>query len=345
METGLHKKIEKCLFKTLSLFKEYCDVEKMAVFLTDKPNNFWCWSVTVSGIKESSCSRADPLTVESIIKKEMILIEDTVTDVQAGDIERKLWGNNAKTVLCFPLIDKKNVPFATIELIKTKPDDRFTNSDFAYAKTVSDITSIEIESLFEYQELKSVFIQIVRALTAGIDAKDPYCQGHSERVCKYALMIAEGMDFDEEKMETLELAALLHDIGKLGVPEEILNKQSKLTDDEWAEIKKHPTLGAAMISHIKQLENVVLGVRYHQERFDGQGYPEGLWGDNIPLTSRIIAVADTFDAMTSDRPYRKRFPDEIALGELHVYSGLQFDPRCVESFLRIYERLKRNESK
>jgi HD-GYP domain-containing protein (c-di-GMP phosphodiesterase class II) len=146
------------------------------------------------------------------------------------------------------------------------------------------------------------------------------------------------MGVPQNDLKDIELAALLHDVGKIGVSEAVLQKEGKLTDDEFREIKKHPVVGAEILSSIKQLKAALPGIRYHQERYDGKGYPEGLSGECIPLFARIIAVADTFDAMTSDRPYRKALPDQTALGEIERCAGAQFDTVCVKAFMKGYEK-------
>jgi putative nucleotidyltransferase with HDIG domain len=156
-------------------------------------------------------------------------------------------------------------------------------------------------------------------------------------------MIAEELGLSREEVKKVELAALLHDIGKIGIPERILRKEGKLTEEEYEEIKKHPTVGAEILSSISQLKDVIPAIQHHQERYDGKGYPAGLWNDNIPLYARIISVADTFDAMTSDRPYRKHFPEDVALKEIELNKGLQFDPLCVEAFIRAYNKWKKGE--
>jgi HD-GYP domain-containing protein (c-di-GMP phosphodiesterase class II) len=152
------------------------------------------------------------------------------------------------------------------------------------------------------------------------------------------MVIGMEMGLPGKSAKELEITALLHDIGKIGVSETVLRKAGKLDDSEFAEIKKHPGIGAEILSSIKQLSTSIMGVRHHQERFDGRGYPSGLKGRGIPLFGRIIAVADTFDAMTSNRPYRDRLSDETALAEIKRCSGTQFDPACVEAFISGYTK-------
>jgi len=173
----------------------------------------------------------------------------------------------------------------------------------------------------------------VRALAEAVDAKDEYTRGHSQRVAQYAKSIAEALGEDKGFIDLVYLTGTLHDVGKIGIPDHILKKDAKLTDEEFAIVKRHPDLGAKIVSQIPQLKDALPGVRWHHERWDGRGYPDGLAGENIPLLARILALADTFDAMTSDRPYRKGMPESVAIDEIVRNAGVQFDPGLIDAFL------------
>jgi putative nucleotidyltransferase with HDIG domain len=190
------------------------------------------------------------------------------------------------------------------------------------------------------QELRDAYIQTIRALAEAVDAKDSYTRGHSERVGVYASKIARELNFPKAMIERVYIAGLLHDVGKIGVPDAVIAKPDKLTDAEYEEIKKHPEIGARILEPVRFLADVVPCVRHHHEWFDGsdRGYPLRLKGDQIPIASRVILVADTVEAMTSDRPYRKGLPLERVVAEVHKFSGTQFDPICADAFLRILER-------
>ncbi len=200
----------------------------------------------------------------------------------------------------------------------------------------------EIEDL--YQREHRLFIHTAIALAAAVDARDPYTHGHTERCAAYALMILEEMGSHSEVVsiprfkEMLKVAALLHDIGKIGVPDEILRKRGSLTPREIRTMREHSTIGAIILQPIKGMEEVAKAIRAHHERFDGTGYPDGLTGAEIPLVARIISVVDTFDTMTTDRPYRRRLSEEAAVKEIESCSGSQFDPMVVEAFLRAYRK-------
>ncbi len=179
--------------------------------------------------------------------------------------------------------------------------------------------------------------KIVRVVTAAIDAKSHYAARHSSHVTYLSLLIGKRLLLSTEEAATLELAAQLHDIGKIGTPEAVLTKPDTLTDDEWVDVLKHPTLGSAFLSGVPELSEIAAIVRHHHEHWDGTGYPDGLQGQAIPLFSRIIAVADAYDAMTSERPYRDAKPHGEAIQELLQYSGKQFDPEMVDHLIAATE--------
>ena len=189
-------------------------------------------------------------------------------------------------------------------------------------------------------ELKTAYIQTIRALAEAIDAKDSYTRGHSERVAVYASRIARKMKLDTPLIERVYFAGLLHDVGKIGIPDAIITKPDRLSDEEYEEIKKHPEIGAKILEPVEFLRQIVPCVRHHHEWFDGsdRGYPERLISHSIPLPSRIILVADTAEAMTSDRPYRKGLPLNRVTSELRKFSGSQFDPVVVDAFLELLEK-------
>jgi len=166
-----------------------------------------------------------------------------------------------------------------------------------------------------------------------IDAKDSYTNGHSTRVAEYSVMIARRMGYTGEKLEQLQYAALLHDIGKIGIPKEIINKPSRLTDEEYEVIKTHPVIGSNILKEISEIPDIAIGARWHHERYDGKGYPDQLMGTEIPEIARIIGVADAYDAMTSNRSYRDLLSQETVSRELEKGKASQFDPQIAEIML------------
>jgi putative nucleotidyltransferase with HDIG domain len=197
------------------------------------------------------------------------------------------------------------------------------------------------KQLFDkHQELRIAYIQTIKALAEAVDAKDSYTRGHSERVGVYASKIARELGLPKDQIERVYIAGVLHDLGKIGIRDAVILKPEKLTDAEYDEIKQHPVIGARILQQVQFLSDVVPCVRHHHEWFDGsaRGYPERLSGDRIPLPSRIILVADTVEAMTSDRPYRKAMPLDTVLAEVRRFTGTQFDPNCAAAMLRLLER-------
>jgi putative nucleotidyltransferase with HDIG domain len=193
----------------------------------------------------------------------------------------------------------------------------------------------EVEALFG--KLDDSYRTTLEALATALDARDAETLGHSARVAAYTVAVGRRMGLSEEALTDLYRGALLHDVGKIGIPDAILRKPGKLTSEEWQEMRKHPEIGARMLQGIVFLENAIPIVLCHQERYDGEGYPQRLKGDAIPIGARIFAVVDTLDAMTSDRPYRRALPYERARREVQRFSGTQFDPAVVEVFLSIAE--------
>ncbi|MBQ8261102.1 MAG: response regulator [Lachnospiraceae bacterium] len=187
------------------------------------------------------------------------------------------------------------------------------------------------------KENQILFLHIVSSLAAAIDAKDKYTNGHSSRVAEYSREMARRFGYSEEKMREIYMMGLLHDVGKIGIPDAVINKPGKLTDEEFALIKKHPSLGARILGNIEENPRLANGARWHHERYDGKGYPDGLKATDIPEEARIIAVADSYDAMTSCRSYRKVMPQEVVRGEIEKGIGTQFDPTFAKIMLTMMD--------
>ncbi len=193
------------------------------------------------------------------------------------------------------------------------------------------------KDLIERQQ--SLFVSMIKSLVSAIDAKDEYTRHHSARVTDIALKIASKMDFNTKELKDLELASLLHDVGKIAIPESILNKEGRLSDEEYTLIKEHPARGESILKPVVELKEISRIVRAHHERYDGAGYPDGLKGHEIPLSARIMAVADTYDSMTSNRPYRKGMSHHFSVKEIVSLSGKQFDPEVIEHFIEVSNEL------
>jgi len=213
----------------------------------------------------------------------------------------------------------------------------FNEKDLKLLTIITDEAAITIENMRLYQDMKDVYIGTINALARAIDARDPYNRGHTDRVTRYAVQIARNMGLNSLLIENIRFASLIHDIGKIAIPDHILQKKDPLTKAEWEVIKEHSQKGEELISGIEFLDRVAPLVLYHHESFDGRGYPEGLKGEEIPIGARIITVADAYDAMTSDRPYKMGFDKDEAVKELKKNSGTQFDPEVVRVMMKILE--------
>ena len=209
---------------------------------------------------------------------------------------------------------------------------------FGVLKIISNVDNGGIEKI--KQDKEELLLKLIEVLATAIEERDPYTYGHSRRVAMLALALGIKLGLDDEPMQQLKLAALLHDIGKIGIPDTILNKTDKLTPDEYDIIKSHPVKGGRILRQLRnpQLESVVIAVEGHHELYDGTGYPDGLKGQEISLLARILAIADSFDAMTSDRPYRHGMGTETALTEIKRCAGTQFDPDLAKLFISIYSQ-------
>ena len=197
------------------------------------------------------------------------------------------------------------------------------------------ISSINEELNEKNEELEKAYLDTIGILRQTVEAKDTYTRGHSDRVSAYSVLIGEKLGLSDKDIHTLKIGGLFHDIGKIGVPDSILLKSSKLSDDEYSQIKNHPSIGAHILSNASIFANIIPIVKHHHERYDGRGYPSQLAGENIPYFARIVAVADTFDAMTSKRSYRNALDIDYTMKEIERCKGTQFDPQVADAFLDI----------
>lgn len=207
--------------------------------------------------------------------------------------------------------------------------------DSKLCNSLANSLSIFLENRMLYDDMQAMFLGTLHALTSAIDAKDSYTHGHSERVALMSRRLAEAAGLDEPTCERVYIAGLVHDVGKIGVPERVLCKPGRLTDEEFALIKMHPEIGARILQDIRQMQDLIPGVLHHHERWDGRGYPHKLAAMDIPLFGRLIGLADAFDAMSSDRTYRRAMPPEEVLAEVRRCAGAQFDPELAKRFVEL----------
>lgn len=227
-----------------------------------------------------------------------------------------------------------------LNLVRLQSHEGFSSLDLELINVLASQASIAIENVRLYHNIRDNYLKTIRAFALAVEAKDEYTHGHSENVMNYAVLIAKQLELPHQEVERVKYAGLLHDIGKIGVSEYILNKPGKLTPQEFHEIKKHPELGSRIISDVPFLKSFAPLVLHHHEFFGGGGYPHGIAGEEIPFGARILAVADAYEAMTSDRPYRRSLSREVAFSILETQRGIQFDPSIVDAFLALMREQK-----
>ena len=252
-------------------------------------------------------------------------------DLLCGD--RWLKDKDIKSLLIAPLI-AKGAPLGTLNIGSLKPE-IFKKEDIELAEKYGLQIAIALDNSRLYENMHNLFMDTVASLSSVIDTKSPWTQNHSAGAASHALAIAEELGLDESFIKELRIAVLLHDIGKVGIDEAILNKSTHLSDEEFRLVKEHPLKGASILEPIKELRGVVPIIRHHHEWWNGAGYPDRLSGNMIPLGARILCAADAFDAMIANRPYRSRLTVQEAKEELIRFSGTQFDPQVVKAFLKI----------
>lgn len=238
----------------------------------------------------------------------------------------------SRPMLAVPLVSQQNV-LGLLCAAERDPRRDFDQHDIRALGYMADAAAVAVHNQLHRRSLEQFTYQTIRAMISAVEARDEYTSGHSQRVVRNALAAGRRLGLPPDDVRALELGGILHDVGKIGIPDAILNKPGKLTEEEFDVIRSHPGIGARMVSHLSFLGKAMDVICYHHERYDGAGYPTGMRGEEIPLVARILAVADTFDAMTSTRSYRPALSVETALTEIQKQSGSQFDPRCVDVFL------------
>lgn len=270
-------------------------------------------------------------------------IESLVADARRADRSEVAvhFCASGRALLC-PLVRLDGVmDFICVKRPQTAPD--FTSADVRLCETLLAFGGQILRNTELHDRIRRTSMETTRALVSAIDQKDRYTSGHSERVGLLARRLAAELKLSNEQIEQLEWAGLLHDVGKIGVPEEILNKPGRLTDEEFAVVRRHPEMGYEILQHIKSFRSILDGVLYHHEQPDGGGYPRGLRGDQIPIAAAIIHVVDVFDALTSQRSYRGQFPVSRGIEIMRAEAGTKLDAELVESFIRVLRRMRAEE--
>jgi putative nucleotidyltransferase with HDIG domain len=248
--------------------------------------------------------------------------------------------DSGRSFLLVPIL-ARGKPVGLMDLAVSSGPGSFSQRDLSLLGILANQAGISLENARLYEAVRQDYTDVIQALAGAVDARDHYTREHSNRVSLYAVAIARQLRLDTEFVESVQFGGLLHDIGKIGIPDLILNKPGRLTDEEFRQMKGHSALGAGLLRRVESLNHLVPLVLYHHERFDGAGYPEGLAGKKIPLGARILNVADSFETITSDRVYHRARSMEEGLAEIQRCSGGQFDPEIVDAFVGCFPEIRR----
>ena len=293
----------------------------------------------------------DPVEAIETVKREhfdLMLLDFMMTPLHGDEVVEEIRKFN-KELYILLLTGHKDLapPLETIKRLDIQgyceKSDKFDQllllieSGIKSIKQMYEIKRINEELAESNQKLEQAYLEMIQTLRYTVEAKDPYTRGHSDRVSEFSVLIGEKLGLSEEQIKILRIGGLFHDIGKIGIPDSILLKTDKLSDDEYSEIKNHPSIGAHILGAASIFKDIIPIVKHHHERFDGRGYPLGLQGEEIPFLARIAAVADTFDAMTSKRSYRDALDIQYVKDEIQRCKGTQFDPQIADAFLDILE--------
>lgn len=280
--------------------------------------------------------------LQSAVRRKVALISSDALVDERFSHSRSIVEAAVRSAMCVPLISRGQV--LGICYMDSPRKNRFDKPDLALASAIALKAGAAVHNARLYEDLRQLFYNTVETLVRTIQAKDQYTSGHSTRVSRYALLIADKLGLTTKEKHQLYLASMLHDIGKIGVPDELLNHPGRLSREEMERVRSHVVLGASMLEKLGEMHPIVPLIRHHHEAWDGSGYPDGMKGEEIPLISRIVAVADMYDAMTSDRPYRTRRSHQVAVDEIKRVSGVKIDPNVASAFLAVLEELAPQEA-
>jgi putative nucleotidyltransferase with HDIG domain len=325
--------------KFLTIARDGTDSEVACIFLVrEKDESPYYYEVQTDTGIGSFAPHSDNGYTELIQKvrddEKPMLLTDLASNEFGESESSKVKGVRLTDTICLPM-NPRDKFLGVIQVANKKGNAAYRPEDLDLLKILGSQIAFVIQNADLFHNLQRAYIDTLSALTSAIDAKDSYTRGHSERVTDLSMKLALELGLERSEIDKIKLGGLLHDIGKIGIPEGILNKPGRLNAQEFEVIKSHPELGVRILGKVEFLAGIVSIIKHHHERFDGKGYPDGLSGLDIPLLGRIVSVVDTFDAMTTDRPYRKALTEEEALKEIAHCSGTQFDPDIAEVFIRM----------
>ena len=340
-KVGSVSEVAKLLDQIIPMTQQTLKAEASSVLLIDREKNELYFRVAEG--KAGSLLKRVRLSMDSGIagwvarKGRPLLVNDVSRDNRFSRETDEVTGFITRSVLAVPVVSGREV-LGVLEVVNKADGSMFNEQDLAVLMALASTAAIAISNARLHQEVLDGYKSTVKALAAAIDAKDPYTCGHSQRVMEYTLLGASAMSFSQGELQALEFGGLLHDVGKIGVGDAILRKSGPLTSKEWPVMHTHPLIGSNIIGEVPFLAAARDFVLYHHERYDGTGYPEGLGGEDIPIGARLLAVADAFDTMTTDRSYRAARSTDEALNELERRVGTQFCPVAVEAFISAFRK-------
>jgi HD-GYP domain-containing protein (c-di-GMP phosphodiesterase class II) len=340
--------LDELLNTVLRKAEEVMQAEASSVFLIDENTNE-LYFITARGEKGKEAKEIRVPMGKGIVgcvaeRGYSLLVPDVTKDKRWFKGVDKKTKFVTRSIMAVPLIAKGRI-IGVAEVLNKKGRRKFDQTDLELFEALGNQIAIAIENASLYSQLDELFLSSIRSIVEAVDAKDPYTRGHSGRVEEYSLLIGEALNMERDELKDLSVSAILHDVGKIGVPDKILGKRGRLNEAEFKYMKRHPAFGAAIIEPIAKLKDLSPNILYHHEQYDGNGYPKGLRSERIPLYARIIGIADSFDAITTDRPYRKRSSMAKGLREVERKSGSQFDPKLAKVFVKVFRQKKLKEAK
>ena len=318
-----------------SVMKSALGCERIAILLREEESEKFS---PVNGGAARDIFGRSLTPVESPLLSEVVRTGSIVLAEEADGVPVSAGTTESTSLVSVPLMaNPEGVAhgevFGVINVMEKLEARSFDEADLRIIRSIADVSSIAIANIRNKQRLEASYFDTVGALALALEAKDVYTHGHSQRVTNMCMVVADVMKFENQQLDQIMFAGMLHDVGKIGVPESILLKKGPLTSTEFENIKRHPAEGERMLKHISFLDEASSIIRQHHERWDGNGYPDRLRGEEISLSARIMAIADSYDAMTTDRSYRKRLQPRQVLDELSKGKGTQFDPDCLDLFV------------